>query len=309
MGDKDKPVRMGGQAVMEGVMIKSENFYSVSVRKGKEIVSKVEELKKRKSKVHKWPIVRGFFNLVDMMFIGMGALMWSAEQSDDDEEGSLSKKEIMLTVGFSILAVILFFIVLPYFATNFIGFKEESNPVLFNIVDGFIRIGLFLLYVWGISFMKDIQRIFQYHGAEHMAIHAQEKGLKLSIENIRKFRTMHPRCGTSFLLLVFILSVVVFSLVPGFLNLIYPGFLEVRLLIRKPVLFIFRILLIPLIAGLSYEILRASDKFQNSVFFRMISYPGILLQKITTSEPSDDQIEVAVNSVNLIVEKERSLIK
>tara|TARA_Y100000310_G_scaffold344866_1_gene460106 strand:- start:316 stop:1233 length:918 start_codon:yes stop_codon:yes gene_type:complete len=304
MDDKLKPVRMGGQAVMEGVMIKSDNYYTVSVRKGKEIVSKVEKLKKGKSKFFKLPIVRGFFNLIDMMKIGMGALMWSAEQVEG-EEGEFSKKEIFMTVAFSILIVIVFFIILPYFATNLLGFKEETKPILFNIIDGLIRIGLFLGYIWGISFMKDIKRIFQYHGAEHMAIHCQEKGLGMNIKNVRKFRTMHPRCGTSFLLLVFLLSVIVFSFVPFIWNLIYSDFNTLNVVLRKGILFVSRISLIPLVAGISYEILRISDKFQDNIIFKIIAYPGILLQKITTSEPADDQIEVAIHSVNNILKNER----
>ena len=304
MGEKYKPVRMGGQAVMEGVMIKSDNYYTVSVRKGKDIVSKVEKLKKGKSKFFKLPIIRGFFNLIDMMKLGMGALMWSAEQVEG-ESGEFTKKEIFMTIAFSVLAVIIFFIILPYFATGLLGFKEETKPILFNIIDGLIRIGLFLAYIWGISFMKDIKRIFQYHGAEHMAIHCQEKGLDLNIKNIRKFRTMHPRCGTSFLLLVFILSVIVFSFVPFIVNFIYSDFNSLNVVLRKGILFITRISLIPFVAGISYEILRISDKYQSNIIFKIISYPGILLQKITTSIPSDDQIEVAVHSVKNILKKER----
>lgn len=303
MGMKYKPIRIGGQAVVEGVMVKSENYYAVSVRKGKQIISKTEKLKKRSSRIFKMPLLRGFFNLADMLVIGMGALMWSAEQSGEDGE-SISRREIIFTVLFSVFAVVVFFILLPYIATNFLGFKEEKSPVLFNIIDGLIRIGLFLIYIWGISFMKDIKRIFQYHGAEHMAIHCHEKGLGLNLKNVRKFRTMHPRCGTSFLLLVFILSVAVFSFIPLIVNTVYSDFNSINVWVRKPLLAVVRISLIPLIAGISYEILRSSDKHQENIFFKAISYPGILLQKITTKIPTDEQIEVAVNSVKMVVEKE-----
>lgn len=301
--NKNCSIRIGGQAVMEGVMIKSENFYAVSARKGSSIVSMHEKLKNPKSKFYRMPVARGFFNMIAMLKVGMKALMWSAEQAGEDAE-KLGKKEIFVTIAVSIAAVIIFFILLPYFAANFIGFNEERNPAAFNLIDGIIRISLFLIYLIAISFMKDVKRLFQYHGAEHMAVHCYEKNMKLSKNNVRKYPTMHPRCGTSFLLLVFIISIIVFSFVPSILMLIYPKFNMLNIFARKILLFAARIIMIPLIAGISYEILKISDKYQSNIIFKLISLPGILLQKITTKNPTNAQIEVAINSVKKVVEME-----
>ena len=207
---------------------------------------------------------------------------------------------MMITIG----AVVVFFIALPYFLTNLVGFTEEKIPILFNIVDGVIRILIFLIYIAAISFMKDVRVLFQYHGAEHKAIHCYEKGKKLNAANVRKFTTLHPRCGTSFLLLVFIVSILVFSLLPSIILLYYPHFSSLNVWLRKGILFPVRILLIPFIAGISYEILKISDKHQKNFLFKIISVPGLALQKITTKEPTNRQIEVAIVSLKKLLETE-----
>lgn len=306
MADTNKKplkIRIGGQAVIEGVMIKSENYYAVSVIKGQKIISKIEKLRARKSRLYKLPIIRGFFNMIDMLKVGMKALSWSAEQSGDENE-KITKKEMVITIILSILLTIIFFIMLPYFSAQFFGFKEEKNPVLFNLVDGLIRIIIFLAYLIGISFIPDIKRIFQYHGAEHMTVHCYEKNKELNIKNVRRYQTMHPRCGTSFLLLVFIISIIIFSFTPFIVSFIYTSFNTLNSILKKIVLFFARILMIPLIAGISYEILRISDKFQKNILFKIISLPGIMLQKITTKKPTNRQIGVAINSVKKILKYE-----
>lgn len=306
MGGKSSKLKIGGQAVIEGVMIKSQNYYAVSVRKKGRIISKAEKLKSRKSQIYKKPIIRGFFNLADMLSIGLKSLMWSAEQAGGEDE-KITKKETIITIAFSLAAVALFFILLPYFLTNKLGFYEESSPFLFNLIDGIIRIGFFLLYVIGISFMPDVRTLFQYHGAEHMAVHCYEKENGLNAANVRKYPTMHPRCGTSFIFLVLIISILVFSVMPSIIKYFFPPFLELNVYLRKPILFLIRLSLIPLIAGISYEVLKASDKFHESFFFRIIAFPGIMLQKITTKKPTNAQIEVAINSVREIIKKENKL--
>ena len=287
---ESKKLNIGGQAVIEGVMIRSPRKYVVAVRKNKKIIAKKENIPAKKYNFLKWHFIRGFVNLVEMLVIGIKSLMWSAEQAAPKEE-KIGKYEFALTVLISIGFVILFFIALPYFLTNLIGFTEEKKPVLFNIVDGVVRILIFLIYIVAISFMKDVRILFQYHGAEHKAVHCYERNRKLSIANVKKFTTLHPRCGTSFILIVFIVSIFVFSLLPSIILYYYPNFLDLNHWARKGILFPIRILLLPLIAGISYEILKISDKKQNNLLFKFISMPGLWLQKITTKEPNKKQIE------------------
>ena len=173
--------------------------------------------------------------------------------------------------------------------------------MLFNFVDGVIRILIFLIYIAAISFMKDVNVLFQYHGAEHKAIHCYEKGKKLSTANVKKFTTLHPRCGTSFLLIVFVISIFVFSILPSLVIYYYPQFLSLNAWARRSILFPVRILLIPAIAGISYEILKISDKKQENFLFKLVSMPGLWLQKITTKEPNDRQIKVAIYSLKKLL--------
>ncbi|MBI2649880.1 DUF1385 domain-containing protein [Candidatus Woesearchaeota archaeon] len=301
--EKNK-INIGGQAVIEGVMIRGLNNYVVAVRKNKGIVAKKGKISKRKHHFLKLPLIRGFVNLVEMLVIGIRSLMWSAEQVAPKGE-KIGKNELAFTILVSIGFAIIFFIALPYFLTNLVGFTEEKKPVLFNIVDGIIRILLFLTYIAAISFMKDVRILFQYHGAEHKAIHCYEKNKKLNIANVKKFTTLHPRCGTSFLLIVFIVSILVFSLLPSIMLFYYQNFSTLNVWLRKGILFPVRILLIPLIAGISYEILKVSDKKQNIFLFKLVSMPGLALQKITTKEPNNKQIEVAVYSLKKLLEAEK----
>ena len=299
-----KKINVGGQAVIEGVMIRGINHYTIAVRKGKQIVSKISSIKKKKHAFLKWPFIRGFVNLAEMLVIGIKSLMWSAEQAAPEDE-KIGKNEFVFTILFSIGIVIVFFIALPYLLTNLLGFAEEKKPILFNLVDGFIRISIFLVYLFAISFIKDVKILFQYHGAEHKAIHCYEKGKKLNISNIKKFTTLHPRCGTSFLLIVFTVSIFVFSFLPSMVLFFYKDFFNFNVISRKLVLFLLRILLIPVIAGISYEILKISDRKQNNFLFKLISMPGLLLQKITTKEPTTKQIEVAAYSLKKLLEIEK----
>ena len=235
-----------------------------------------------------------------MLIIGIKALMWSRQQAAPKEE-KIGKNELFFTIIISIGFVILFFIALPYLLTYLIGLTEEKKPILFNLVDGIIRIMIFLIYIIAISFMKDIKILFQYHGAEHKAIHCYEKGMELQIGNVRQFTTVHPRCGTSFLLIVFIMGILIFSLLPSLILFYYQDFSHLNVWIRKSILFPVRILLIPVIAGLSYEILKLSDKKQNNILFKLISIPGLWLQKITTKEPTNKQVEVAIYSLKKLL--------
>ena len=302
----DKKINVGGQAIIEGVMIRGLSNYVVAVRKNKRIITKKGKISKRKNNFLKWVFVRGFVNLVEMLSIGIQSLMWSAEQAAPKEE-KIGKNDFLFAILISVAFVILFFIALPYFLTNLIGFYEEKSPILFNLIDGLIRIFIFLVYIIAISFMKDIKILFQYHGAEHKAIHCYEHNKKLNVNNVRKFTTLHPRCGTSFLLIVLIVSILVFSLLPSIILIYFPNFLDLNPWTRRSILIPIRILLLPIIAGISYEILKISDKYQKNFLFRLISMPGLWLQKITTKEPNKKQIEVAIASLRrlLIIEKQK----
>ena len=305
---ENKKISVGGQAVIEGVMIRGLNNYVVAVRKNKNIVTKQGKIQKKKYNFLKWPLIRGFINLAEMLVIGIKALMWSAQQSAPKQE-KIGKNELFWTILISIGFVIMFFVALPYFLTNLVGLTEEKKPILFNLVDGVIRISIFIVYIVAISFMKDVKTLFQYHGAEHKAIHCYEKGMELKTGNAKQFTTLHPRCGTSFLLIVFIVSILVFSFLPSLILLYNPDFSHLNIWIRKSILFPVRILLIPVIAGISYEILKLSDKKQNNILFKLISMPGLALQKITTKEPDQRQMEVAIASVKQLLSIENKNVK
>ena len=301
---QSKKINVGGQAVIGGVMMRGPEKYVVAARNKKGIVYKKGNIPSKKNKFLKMPFVRGFVNLADMMVIGIKSIIWSAQQAGEADE-KLGKNEIAITMIISVGAVILFFIALPYFLTNLIGITEEQKPIQFNLIDGLIRIAIFLVYIYAISFMKDVKVLFQYHGAEHMSIHCYEKGEKLNANNVKKFTTLHPRCGTSFLLIVFIVSIFVFSVLPSLLSHYYPNFVNLGVWVRKGILFPVRILLIPFVAGISYEILKVSDKKQSNILFKSISMPWLRLQKITTKKPNSRQIEVAIYSLKKLLEIER----
>ncbi len=302
--EKARPTTIGGQAVIEGVMMKGPNETAIAVRKqNQEIVIKKEEVKGiAKKTFFKLPIIRGVVALIDAMVIGVKSLIYSAElYEEEDDTSKKSKFElwiedkfgekagdifIYLSVAIAIFMGILLFIILPTVATNLMKLATH-NAWLLNLGEGILRIFLFISYIWLISRMKDIQRVFQYHGAEHKTIHCYENGLPLTVENARQFTTLHPRCGTSFLFLVMIVSLILFSMM-GWPNIM------IRILSR--------FLLMPVVAGVSYEIIRWAGK-SHSPMVRVISYPGLMLQKLTTKEPDDSQLEVAIAALkNVLVE-------
>lgn len=276
---------MGGQAVMEGVMMRDKTHYAVAVRKknGK-IAKKITKINSvtKKYPVLGLPVIRGFVFLIENLVIGINALNYSIGESAGQKD-KLSKKEIAFTLLFSLAIAIILFIAVPFFLTTLIS---KDKGFLFNLIDGIIRLIIFLIYLISISLMKEVKILFQYHGAEHKSVDAYEHKQKLIPGNIAKYSRFHPRCGTSFLLIVMIVSILVFSLI-----------VSDNLWIR----FGSRIILIPVIAGISYEILKSSAKFQNNLIMKLITVPGLLLQHITTREPSKQQIEVAIEAVNMIV--------
>jgi len=272
---------VGGQAVIEGVMMRAPEAWAVAVRRPDGVIeakSNVLPAATGRSKIAKWPLIRGIFVLIESLTLGFKALSWSAEKAGDEGE-QVTRTQVIWTMVFAVALAIGLFIVVPVLSANFLkGFFDESN-FAFVVIDGLIRILLVVGYIWLIGRSDEIQRVFQYHGAEHKTIHAYENGDPLDVAAIQKYSPRHPRCGTSFIIIVAMVAFFVF-LVLAPLPLVWQ--------------IISRIVLIPVIAGISYEILKAAAGHQ---WLSWASAPGMWIQAITTKEPSDDQVEVAVTSL------------
>jgi uncharacterized protein YqhQ len=286
---------IGGQAVLEGVMMRSPHAFTVAVRKGGKPGAEISVLREtirpigERYPLLKKAVLRGSVALFEALWLGMRALNFSANEAIESEDGK--KEEISpLAMAGTMIAALAFalglFLALPLLLTYLLGTQYNSfkGNVLFNLTDGAIRVGLFLGYVSGISFMKDIRRVFEYHGAEHKVIGAYEAGEPLTVENARKYTCIHPRCGTSFLMVVMVLSIMLFSMIPGS----WPLWAKA----------ISRIVLMPLVAGLSYEFIKYSAKKRGSKVIEALILPGLLLQRLTTRDPSDDQLEVAIRAMD-----------
>lgn len=280
---------IGGQAVIEGVMMRGPGGLATAVRQpNREIVVKKDPIRSIQERwpFLKTPVLRGVVALFESLIHGVRALNFSAQAAGEEDE-QLTNKELAMTMAVAFIAGIILFIVIPTAAAKLIK-SVTANPFWFNIAEGFIRMAVFILYILAISRIADIQRVFQYHGAEHKVIHAYEADEVLDIENIRKYSVLHPRCGTNFLLIVMLVSILVFA----FLG--WPS-LGWRILSR--------ILLMPLIAGISYEIIKAAGNNKSGLLHACIQ-PGLWLQYLTTREPDDDQIEVAVRAFKEVVNEE-----
>ncbi len=296
---------VGGQAVLEGVMMRSPHAWAIAVRKPSGEMATHSEPLERPSEKHKWmgwPVVRGVMTLGYAMSLGFRALRFSAdvalEQIAPDRKGKkveisgwIAAVNIAISVGFFIFT----YKFLPLLAATELKRVNPvfANPILFNVVDGIIRIVLFLLFIWGVSLMKDIRRVYEYHGAEHKTVFAFENGDPLQTGAVQKYSTYHPRCGTSFLMTVMIFSIVVYIVA----NAIFP----VTTFWAR---FVTRIVLLPVIAGLSYEIIRFAAKHRGSLFALMTA-PGLWLQRITTQPPADDQVQCAIVALDQAMELEK----
>lgn len=286
-------INVGGQAVIEGVMMRAPRALAIAVRKPSgEITVKREEVVPLSERypVVKLPVVRGAVALFTSLVAGVKALNFSANEALDEGE---QKEEFSTWAMGGTMAVafgfgILLFFILPLYLTKLLIPIIGTSNIVFNLVDGVIRVVVFLLYIVSISRMQDIQRVFQYHGAEHKSIFAFENGDELTVDNVRRYSRLHPRCGTSFLLIVMLVSIVIFSLIPK----LWPFYMKAGS----------RVLLLPLIAGVSYEILKWSAKNDKSPIVKMLIAPGLGLQKLTTREPDDSQIEVAIRSMQEALE-------
>ena len=297
-------ISVGGQAVIEGVMMRAPNALVIAVRKPNGEVAVKEDVWRSLSnrlKFLKWPLIRGSIVFVEALINGLQALSFSANQALVDEKGKgadrLSSFALTLVTALAFGIGILFFVVLPHYLTGFLGrfFGRDLNvdSFSFHLIDGGIKVFFFVSYIYFISFMKDIRRIFQYHGAEHKCIFAYEAGEELTVQNCQRFSTLHPRCGTAFLLLVFLISIFLFSVTFPFLpkfpslgktleNLVYVG-------IKLPLLF-------P-IAGIAYEVIKISGRKPDHPLLRWLIAPGLWLQRLTTQPPTDDQIEIALRAL------------
>ena len=283
-------INVAGQAVIEGVMMRAPRAMAIAVRRPTgEIVVRKDEIVPLSERfpVVKLPIVRGAVALFQSLVIGVKALNFSANEAMVEEEAGekteLSPWAMGGTMAFAFGFGILLFFIMPLYLTKLLVPVIGDSNIVFNLVDGVIRVAVFLLYIWSISRMGDIQRVFQYHGAEHKSIFAFEAGEPLTVDNVRKYSRLHPRCGTSFLLIVMVVSIVIFSLIPK----LWPFYLKAGS----------RVFFLPLIAGVSYEFLKWSAKNDASALVRLIIAPGLALQKLTTREPDDSQIEVAIRSM------------
>lgn len=288
---------IGGQAVLEGIMMKHGDEYAVAVRKpdGEIHVQKdsYESIVKWK-KLTQIPFVRGVFNFIDSMVLGIKTLMYSASFYEDEEEKPLTeeeetkrkKQENAMMTGTVLLSVVLavgIFMYLPYFLSSLLK-PAVSSYALRTVIEGFVRIGIFIVYVLVISRMEDIQRTFMYHGAEHKCINCIEHGLPLTVEHVRQSSRQHKRCGTSFLFFVLAISIILLLLIR----------------VESPVMRILvRLLLLPVIAGISYEILKLAGRSENALI-NLLSKPGLAVQKLTTKEPDDSMIEVAIEAVEAV---------
>ena len=316
-------ILVGGQAVIEGVMMRTPRAYAVAVRHLDGSVEVKREMVKRLSErclIFSWPIIRGFAVLVQSLALGIKTLNYSVNVSIQDMEDKEDKEAaeaatkagtngapekvkaekkksgnnalpVVVSMVLGVAAAVLLFILLPLGLTILLKsyFAVVENWVVFNLVDGVIRVVIFFVYLLLISRLKDIQRVFEYHGAEHKVVHTWEEGAELNVTNARQRTTQHPRCGTSFLMFVMVVSILVFSLFK------FHTFWAI---------FLSRVILIPVVSGLSYELIRLSAPRCKKGFFRLLVLPGLTLQRITTREPSDDQLEVAIRALQESLELE-----
>ncbi len=282
----------GGQAVLEGVMMRGKHSMAIAVRRPDGDISVKVNTISSSSRMGflKWPFIRGVVNLIDSLVIGMNALMYSANEVTGDDE-QLSPAEMTLTLVMGLGLFILLFIVVPNIAAGFIQ-RNVSNIVVVNLLEGLFRIVIFIVYLLAVSKMKDIDRVFQYHGAEHKTISTWEAGEEIRVSNAMKYSTLHPRCGTNFLLIVMIISILIFS---------FLGRQTVLMRILS------RVLLLPVVAGVSYEFLKFAGSHDDNPIIRCAIWPGLMLQKLTTRQPDPSQLEVAIVSLKAAMERDDAI--
>lgn len=296
MATDQKIKSVGGQAVIEGVMMRSPGNWTVAVRDQKGTIHLLREKLADMPRFLKLPLIRGVVALFQALLLGIKAIEFSAGKAYEEERGEqMSRFSIVMTIMVAIGLGIGLFILLPLYATKLVGLifhGVATSSFLFNLVDGLIRVLIFLAYILLVGMWKEMARIFMYHGAEHKVIHAYEKGMELKLENVKQYSPHHPRCGTSFLMIVMIVSILVFSFIPQ----------------QWPFLFKFlsRIVLIPVVAGSSFELLKLSAKWDHHPVMHAMILPGLMLQRLTTREPDDAQLEVALSAMIEVLKLEEA---
>lgn len=307
MSEEKKQIQVGGQAVIEGVMMRGPEYIATAVRRKDDTI----EIKQKKfesvTKKHKFlglPIIRGFVSLIEMLIIGFKSLNFSAQRYEMDNEEDVKEKsekrkklEEIFTFVIAFGLAFLLFGFLPYQSAAWLNLSKEN--VYFNLFAGIIRILFFILYVYIISFMKDVHRLFEYHGAEHKSVFAYENNAELNAESVQEYSTLHPRCGTSFIFFVLLVSILIFSIIDTIVarNFGVPSVLE-RLA--------YHFLFIPLISGISYEVLKLSGKNMKHPLVKFMTIPGLALQRITTQPPDKNQVEVALISMKCALQMDIS---
>ena len=289
MPKKITDLAVGGQAVIEGVMMRDAHRTATAVRLPNgdiDVETRTVSSIRDRYPVLNLPLIRGSVIMVESLIIGMRALSFSAQAAGEEDE-QMTKKEIAMTILFALVLASILFIVIPTGAAH-LAAGYTDDPIVFNLIEGGIRLMVFLLYIWGISFMGGIRRVFQYHGAEHKTIHCYEAGEALTVENVQKFPRLHPRCGTNFLLIVMVVAIV-FHVFFG-----WPD-LWLRILSRLAIL--------PVVAGVSYEIIRFAGRSENHLVHILIT-PGLWLQYLTTRPPADEMVEVAIESLKAVLPAE-----
>tara|TARA_B100002052_G_scaffold299187_1_gene336202 strand:+ start:3734 stop:4675 length:942 start_codon:yes stop_codon:yes gene_type:complete len=289
-------ILVGGQAVIEGVMMRVPGAYATAVRKPDgTIVTNYHAFNSmiEKYKILSLPILRGITHLYESMKIGYGTLQWSAEASETEEATMNKYLDSLLSFLSFIFAIGLFF-ALPIISADFIqkNFNLNNDSFVFNLISGITRIILFLIYLISISFLEDIKRLFQFHGAEHKTVYNFESGKSINVQNAQNFSKEHPRCGTSFVFIVMLVSILSFTIIDSMLI-----FFNINLTVFNRI--IYHIPCIPIVAGFSYEILKLIAKYQHLSLFKSLAFPGLLLQKITTKNPDDTQLEVAITALKV----------
>ncbi|MGO9379807.1 MAG: DUF1385 domain-containing protein [Dissulfurispiraceae bacterium] len=291
---------IGGQAVIEGVMMKSPAGWSVAVRDPKGEINFKTVRSKKSNPIFKLPLIRGGVALLQAMIVGVKAIEFSGSvayrEGEDKSEKPISNWAIGMSIGLALVVAIALFKFLPLLIATFVGSiygGVAKSSLLFNIVDGVTRVCIFLLYVYGIGFWKEIKRIFEYHGAEHKVIYTFEAGEECTVENARKYKPYHPRCGTSFLLIVMVISIVTFMFIPQEWSFVDK--------------LVARIFLLPVIAGISFETLKLSAKLKDHPIMGVIILPGLLLQRLTALEPDDSQIEVAIAALSEVLKLDENI--
>jgi len=311
---KETDLAYGGQAIIEGIMLRGKDRYAFTVKRPDGTYYKERDEYKSlaaKNKFFGFPFIRGVVGFVENMIFGIKILNKSALIAFPEEENKNSKdNNLMMFVTFALALLFAFgiFNFLPYFLTTITKIDHNKEPFIYNLIAGCIRMVFFFIYIVLISFMKDTKRLFAYHGAEHKTIHTYEQGLPLTIENVRNSSRLHPRCGTSFMFIVFLITIIVFP----FINELFirqVWYLKLHVTLQKIIIILSHIVIgLPIVSSISYEILKLAGKFYKSLIVKILVSPGLFFQLFTTREPDDNMIKIGIITLNMLLGKEKIIV-